>query len=223
MSKQIVIARYDEDIDWIQELKQDYIIYDKTPDATPSPNTIILENHKMGREAHTILHHIVNNYFQLADQTTFLQADPFPHFVTKYPSMIEDLNSDYSTLFRPHGRMRVLPITRIEHYRMEQITALCNECLHIDVPDRLIFSWGAQFTINKDIIQLKPLKLYEKLYNMIEQNEVSAYAMEFVWCRCVFAPTNKYYKAPYWQEVIEYVNYSREKFPESFFSQKAPE
>lgn len=211
MSKQIVIARYCENVDWVQELKQDYIIYDKTPNATPSQHTIILQNHIRGREAHTILHHIINNYHQLADQTTFLQGNPYPHFLTKYSSMMEDLNSNYSTLFRPNGIIKVSTPT---DYRMSQMELLIKECMpNIDnVGKKIAFVIAAQFTVHKDIIQLKPLEFYKQIYDMIIENKIDAHTMELVWCQYIFAPTNNYYKSQYWKEIREYADHSIKQF-----------
>jgi hypothetical protein len=215
MSKQIIIARYGENIDWTKELTQDYIIYDKTPNATPTPNTILIQNHKTGREAHTMLYHIINNYFQLADQTTFLQGDPSPHFFTNYHSMIEDLNSDYPALFRPHGIIRVMQKEDIINYRVNQICNIFDNFLHIGVPNTFIWTWGAQFTIHKNIISLKPLSLYKQLYNMIIESKINAYTMETMWMN-VFAPDDNYYKPQYWKEIFEYGDSCKLEFPEKY-------
>jgi hypothetical protein len=74
MRYDIVVARYKENIDWLKQVDVDcnIIIYNKFYDEQ-----IKLEN--VGRESHTYLHHIVENYENLADVTFFTQADPFDH------------------------------------------------------------------------------------------------------------------------------------------------
>ena len=72
---EIVISRYNEDIQWTEKYKQFVTIYNKGND--PIDDAISLIN--VGREAHTYLHHIVHNYDNLADYTCFLQGDPIPH------------------------------------------------------------------------------------------------------------------------------------------------
>jgi hypothetical protein len=79
MSIELVIARYNEDILWLNKVKNKIItVYNKGEDninkkfkAIPLPN--------IGRESHTYLTHIINNYDNLADLTIFSQGDPFFH------------------------------------------------------------------------------------------------------------------------------------------------
>ena len=76
MSVRLVIAKYKEDVTWINKIKEHKItIYDKSD--TPIINSIKLPN--IGRETHTFLHHIVENYDNLDDVTVFLQGNPFEH------------------------------------------------------------------------------------------------------------------------------------------------
>lgn len=77
MSIELVIARYNEDISWLSKVKNMKItIYNKGVDDL-NLNNIKLPN--IGRESHTYLTHIINNYDNLADTTIFCQGDPFFH------------------------------------------------------------------------------------------------------------------------------------------------
>jgi len=69
---EIVLARYDEDVRWIDEYRTQaaVTIYEKS--QSPTPGGIHLEN--VGRESHTYLHHIVSRYDTLASWTVFAQA-----------------------------------------------------------------------------------------------------------------------------------------------------
>ena len=75
---QIVIARYNEDLEWLKEHpfnQYPVILYNKGPNDNfyHAPN--ILEHIKLpniGRDAHTILYHIIEKYDNLADVTVFL-------------------------------------------------------------------------------------------------------------------------------------------------------
>lgn len=78
---ELVVARHDEDIAWSEPFRRIRTVYHK-PGAflyrTPHTNslaradTVILPN--IGREAHTYISHIVNNYDALADWTVFLHG-----------------------------------------------------------------------------------------------------------------------------------------------------
>jgi len=68
---EIVLAHYDEDLRWTAAYKSICSIYTKSP-KTSSTHEIRLPN--VGREGHTFLYHIVNNYDSLAEWTIFSQA-----------------------------------------------------------------------------------------------------------------------------------------------------
>ena len=72
----LVIARYNEKIDWIKS--PNHVIYNKGNQLN-DPTKIVIEMPNVGREGHTYLTHIVKNYNNLNDYTVFLQGDPFPH------------------------------------------------------------------------------------------------------------------------------------------------
>ena len=72
MTKQLILARYNEKVHWVKNLPPDIevIIYNKgRHEGNNLPN--------IGREAHTYLHHLCNG--KLADRMVFAQADPFYH------------------------------------------------------------------------------------------------------------------------------------------------
>ena len=91
----VVIARYNENLAWINKLDSqrfNVIIYNKGDDLNAEEITCKISVYKLenvGREAHTILHHIVHNFNTLAKHTIFLQGYPFDHF----PNMIKYLNN----------------------------------------------------------------------------------------------------------------------------------
>lgn len=74
-SVQVVIARYRESLFWVPELGLPYVVYDKGPE--PVSDARVLPN--VGRETHTYLTHIVQEWEHLAGHTVFLQGDPFAH------------------------------------------------------------------------------------------------------------------------------------------------
>lgn len=84
----LIIARYNENLYWIENIPKNLniniIIYNKGEDNIHYPS-IKLKN--VGRESHTYLYHIIENYNNLADITIFSQGDPFTH----NPNFIHDL------------------------------------------------------------------------------------------------------------------------------------
>ena len=69
---EIVIARYNEDLKWLNPYISIATIYNKGSESECINNSIKLPN--VGRESHTYLYHIINNYDNLADRTIFFQG-----------------------------------------------------------------------------------------------------------------------------------------------------
>ena len=80
----IVVARYNENIEWTKQFSN-VIIYNKGTPLKGKYNEIYLNN--VGREGHTYYKHIYDNYENLSDYTIFLQANPFDHS----PNIISNL------------------------------------------------------------------------------------------------------------------------------------
>lgn len=82
MSFEIVVARYNEDIQWLNPYLDhgSVIIYNKGEvliDIDPRFKVVELPN--IGREAHTFLYYIYNNYDSLKDITIFIQGNISDH------------------------------------------------------------------------------------------------------------------------------------------------
>ena len=97
MKTEIVVARYNENLDWLKKIKKSkdlkITVYNKGNNDINVP-FISLAN--IGRESHTYLYHIINNYDNLADQTIFCQGDSIFHS----PGFL-DLINKYRKKFEP--------------------------------------------------------------------------------------------------------------------------
>jgi hypothetical protein len=76
MEFQIIVARYNEDIFWFRHEMDNCIIYNKG-EKLNCKNEILLPN--VGRESHTYLYHIINNYDNLAEINIFTQGKISDH------------------------------------------------------------------------------------------------------------------------------------------------
>ena len=102
MKYEIVIARYNENLDWIKDIPKNIkiTIYNKGLDNIKE-SYIRLPN--IGRESHTYLYHIINNYDNLSNTTIFCQGDSIfhsPDFIKllkniKYFEPIQPLSAYY--------------------------------------------------------------------------------------------------------------------------------
>jgi hypothetical protein len=80
MKTEIVIARYNENLDWLKKIKKSkdlkITVYNK---GTADIDVPFIPLPNIGRESHTYLYHIIKNYNNLADQTIFCQGDSIFH------------------------------------------------------------------------------------------------------------------------------------------------
>jgi hypothetical protein len=89
---EIVISRYNEDLEWLKNKpfnKYSYIVYNKGVNnnfykSDKCKNIINLDN--VGREGHTYLYHIINNYDNLSDITIFLPGSTSMDKVIEIPN-----------------------------------------------------------------------------------------------------------------------------------------
>ena len=74
-----IVARYNEDISWIEKIEADVVVYNKGDEFNFPYNRIDTENY--GREAETFVRAIVDTYHLLDDyeHMIFLQGNPFQH------------------------------------------------------------------------------------------------------------------------------------------------
>ena len=171
----IVVARYNEDLDWTKQFTN-VIVYNKGTPLTDDFNQIYLNN--VGREGHTYYKHIYDNFDNLADYTIFLQGRPFDHSpniinnLNKYINNIDsnlDSNIDFEFLSENildcnlsgcvyHGG---LPL--IEVYEK-----LFNVFLEDNEKNMsFIFGAGAQFIVSKQKILQRPKEFYLNIVEML--------------------------------------------------------
>ena len=105
-SVEVVVARYREDASWASAYNA--TVYSKSDDVPEWGHRIArwrrLPN--VGRESHTILHHLSDRYDTLADWTVFMQGDPFDHMP---PGIDVDTYVNAST----SGRATFFPLTAV--------------------------------------------------------------------------------------------------------------
>lgn len=204
---EIVVARYKENLAWLKDYSQATIIYNKGPnDIPPSlsfPQIIPLPN--IGRESHTYLSHIVNNYDSLAPLTFFTQGQIEDHIG---PSSLHSLlqytqpprNNDLQLIFfNKHGIKNFDSWTQIpyvkkwhEEYssgiiRKAEMSPLefwnwMFECPH---PESVRFVWGAIFAVRRDLVWRREREWYRRVLAYLEgvghENPEEGHYLERFW------------------------------------------
>ena len=170
MNLSIVVARYNEDLEWTTQFSN-VIIYNKGTQLSDDFNQTCLNN--VGREGHTYYKHICDNYDNLADYTIFLQGNPFDHS----PNIISNLNNyvnntDISIDFEfLSERILLCNLSGCSHHHgiplintYEKIFDERKETMEFN------FGVGAQFIVSKKRILKRPKEFYLKIVKMLDNN-----------------------------------------------------
>ena len=187
----LVVARYREDLNWLGNTPPGVtaVVYDKGPN--PMPGAGALEN--VGREAHTYLHHICENYEELADVTVFCQGKPFDH-AFDFHQTLRDLvaNPDDAPGFRWLGH---IVDTDSKDGRLFRTWSKNPDGAGLDLngfhrrlwgddgPDEYAFYLGAQFVVRRETILQQPRGFYEHARQVALMFPNAAHCFERCWDR----------------------------------------
>lgn len=201
MSYKIVVARYDEDVNWLNSELKNCIIYNKG-EKLNIENEIILDN--IGRESHTYLHYIITNYKNLPDVVVFTQARISDHRRTDNINYLINLKNEAFALGKsfPYGIHK----HTVKHtswnkdwnknddntYYLHNNYLNNKHILFIDwflenidrkYPDPIKIYWNAIFSVKKKLILKHPLEYYKKLIIQVSHhlNPVEAHFFERSW------------------------------------------
>lgn len=182
----LVIAKYNEDIEWTKKINHKITIYDKS--NNPVENSIKLKN--VGREGETFLYHIVKNYDNLDDITVFLQGNPFEHLQIlvgwrakltdeEKEKVIDKINKEINDDAKFATFYQVL-------YNSPNFTNGMNaklDCMkyYDKVYDFFTVSPGAQYIVPKENILARPLEFWKKLHSAMYNGELDGYSQEQLW------------------------------------------
>ena len=193
---QIVVARYNEDIKWLLPFKDVTIIYNKGQylPLLNSFNFINLDN--VGRESHTYLYHIIENYDNLSDKTIFFQGNIRDHKILNIEKYFGTDN------FIGHfSKIKIDQLKKnIEHYGKWQIEYRNNKMkknnytvfdwltkiIGIEINnemDEFNVVWGSNFAVSKELILSKPKRFYENIIRYLNYhiNPEEGHYLERTW------------------------------------------
>ncbi len=98
----LVVSRYKENVDWIHNYTDNYIVYNKGDDLLYDFKQIKRPN--FGGNQYDICHFIYKNYENLPDLIAFCQGYPFDHCPIKdFDRLIQ--NQYYTNLFSVHANV----------------------------------------------------------------------------------------------------------------------
>lgn len=188
---EIVISRFNEDISWINGLNCKITIYNKGEPC--GFNAIKLEN--VGREATTILYHIINNYNNLAEYTAFLQGNPFEH-AKNAKQIISALPNNISKLYKfSEGCYaiadKILNETQSSISKFNVFPEDFYKTFFLEPNSKFFYASGAQYLVHRDNIKNKEIGFYKTILNSYEWKNHEPWSIERNW-PMIFDREDKY-------------------------------
>ncbi|KAL8817439.1 MAG: hypothetical protein Q9223_003724 [Gallowayella weberi] len=205
---EIVVGHYNEDLSWLKEKSDECCIYSKGgPDNAPAPPFKFTSLPNIGREGHTFLHHIVNNYDTLAEVTLFVQGriddhvdltlsemkqralETSPGQVTTYPFRELELFDHWEGIpWEQYPCWKRWSSMECQKMKETPLQLFQEYVLMTDrVPVAVGFAPGAIFAVRKETIQQHSKAFYARLLNkmflgeMAHVNPETGHYMERFW------------------------------------------
>ncbi len=203
MKNSIIVSRYDEDISWLEEYKDFNIyIYNKGANIETKHSNKVLSLPNVGRESHTWIYHIVENYNNLDAVNIFLQGrvddlgimaftDPKDYLVKtiKYGFSVSRMG-----LLGPLHWKKNVGIEKDKRYkskwedgeisRSKQGFRDFAKDLFPKIPIFVATSYGGCFAVTNQKIKKYDLNFYKDILRILEkhQNPIEGHFMERLWC-----------------------------------------
>ena len=201
MKTELVVARYRENLNWLRNTPREIekIVYDKSgePFSLSSPDEfrhVALPN--IGREAHSYLHHIVENYDSLADITVFAQGKPFDHAFDFHQTLRQIAREGFSQDFRwlghiidtdTHDGSRLFATwSKNQGHERLDLDGFHRALFGCDGPTEYTFVLGGQFVVSKTKLLSRPLDFWRNALHVAQSFPDAAHCYERSWDK-VFA------------------------------------
>ncbi|MAR85342.1 MAG: hypothetical protein CL869_04005 [Cytophagia bacterium] len=203
MVNSLIISRFDENLKWLEDHQNfNIIIYNKGKNFTCKSLKNIINIDNVGRESHTWLYHIVENYNNLDDVSIFLQGriDDLDCMSYKDPNIyLKKINKIGFAVSRLGllGPLHWGHNVGIEHIPKYASQWNKNEIsrskygfrkfakkLFPEIPIFVATSYGGCFAVKKELILKYKVDFYKKLLETVSKhkNPIEGHYLERLWC-----------------------------------------
>ena len=204
METSVIISRYNENLDWIKEINKEFdiTVYNKGKKIEIEDKYNLIEIKNVGRESHTWLYHIYENYENIAENNIFLQGrlddlGCMAHKdISKYLSKLNKngFNASRLSLLSPFHWRDNLTIERDIKYKNDwDENKISRNILGFrkyskqffpNIPIFVPTSYGGCFAVTRDAIHKHPKDFYFELFNTVNkhQHPIEAHYLERLWC-----------------------------------------
>ena len=203
MKTSLIIARYNEDISWLNEYKKfNLFIYNKGEDLSNKDFQNIIKLPNVGRESHTWLYHIVSNYKNLDENNIFLQGrindlgcmvhkdinlyfedlKKYGFSVSRF-GLLGPLHWDIDVRLQKDYRYK----NKFKNGEIKKSDLTFREFakkIFPNIPYFINTSYGGCFAVSKNKILKNSFDFYQNLLNILSKssNPIEGHYMERLWC-----------------------------------------
>ena len=197
---ELVISRFAETLDWVKEEPFNaypYVVYNKGPDANYFRSDKMNKETQLqnvGRETHTYLKHIIDNYDGLADITIFLMGSvELPNKHDRAVALVREIENTRTSKF---SCIKNMPSTLDTHHEFKLDNYMSSNqnnkssnaddlikpsdirpfsewhksTFGADMKKHTCFSANAIMGVKRDDIQSRPKDFYEKLLTQVDSH-----------------------------------------------------
>lgn len=200
MSYKIIVARYNENIEWLKNEMENVVVFNKG-EPLCIDNEIIVEN--KGRESETYIRYIIDHYDNLPDILVFTQArisDHFPGADINYLIELKDqallhsksqnffVHTDVGTnrYFDKEWNISEYGYYLTDNYLHNKHISFYDwfvEHINSTYPNPICVYGAAVFSVKKENVLRNPIEYYKKLINLVNHhsNPIEAHFFERSW------------------------------------------
>lgn len=188
---EIVVARYNENLNWLNHYFEFITVYNKGS-SSPGDEDIKLDN--VGRESHTYLTHIIDNWDNLSEKTFFCQGHindhstwPIYKYLFNNRHLNINLDCHQSTCYQFWGHLIINNPKYLNSISYSPYTfgQWWDKFVKKPKPSPKDFKWGsgAIFSVSKSLIKQNSLKYYQNLRESLRncQNPEEGHYFERSW------------------------------------------
>ena len=194
---EVVIAHYNEKLDWVKAIANHSHVYHKGVEMRPPPLQLYAWDKlpNVGRESHTYLYHIINNYDTLPEITVFIQGEGLsPYCFSSFNQIMNNIKKKVSCKIFTHideawGRIR-----HIEKWRKELNSGVMRrsgftlgefflEIFGFPHPQKIPVCWGGCLAATRNMIRKHPIDFYRNAISFVNdhKNPEEGHYFERLW------------------------------------------
>lgn len=192
MRKRLTVAHYKEDLNWLSKINSDikiYIYHKEDNQLNYDEKIVVNENEfilrNVGREAHTYIKHIIDNYDDLYDLEFFTQGHP--EHASNWIDVInnEDIieykqySSYFMTFLSTNGE-----IDENSDHRGKGTRKIWDNLFPYNPPSEVIVIPHAYIKVDRETIRMHSLDFYKKCLDYFNDNlpwNTNAWTFENLW------------------------------------------